>query len=376
MEEIKKIDLEDLNPTELETVTNYVLYGKDEEGLSVVDRKEVFIKTKFNSYTKKRTVSLDEMMENPAFDENVLSKEKTIYKKIKPSIDKAKAEKIPDMVQLWKTIDTYQEKLNELKKLTNPSSEQRKEIYYLNHWLIGLRTQQYYIMDSFYPVSVGHKNKSQYFESKASSHVSYPVLPRGVMKSKQDLHFISPRKCKEGPEIHIYTDDEIKDLKIKKKPFFDFRNTEHLYQLIQHYQEIQEYVKNIPDSMLNNLLLTLDFYIEKANLSPQQELIIQGKKLRLANKQIAQNLIDELGISHQENYVSTIWNKTIKQIADAVELNYDEYLCRNYDKAWKVCNRCGKEYLRDPRNFVRKTKSADGLTNRCKMCDKELRQCR
>jgi hypothetical protein len=41
LEAIKKIDLASLTKTELETVSNYVLYGKDEDGKSVVDRKEV-----------------------------------------------------------------------------------------------------------------------------------------------------------------------------------------------------------------------------------------------------------------------------------------------------------------------------------------------
>lgn len=41
LEAIKSIPLNTLTPSELETVTNYVLYGKDEDGTSVVDRKEV-----------------------------------------------------------------------------------------------------------------------------------------------------------------------------------------------------------------------------------------------------------------------------------------------------------------------------------------------
>jgi hypothetical protein len=41
LEAIKSIDLSTLTKTELETVTNYVLYGKDEDGTSIVDRKEV-----------------------------------------------------------------------------------------------------------------------------------------------------------------------------------------------------------------------------------------------------------------------------------------------------------------------------------------------
>lgn len=41
MEAIKQIPLNTLTKTELETVTNYVLYGKDTDGTSPVDRKEI-----------------------------------------------------------------------------------------------------------------------------------------------------------------------------------------------------------------------------------------------------------------------------------------------------------------------------------------------
>jgi hypothetical protein len=54
----------------------------------------------------------------------------------------------------------------------------------------------------------------------------------------------------------------------------------------------------VPDSLLNNLLWTLDFYIEKANLSEQQALIVRDKKMRCPNKEIAKHLMDELGIYH------------------------------------------------------------------------------
>lgn len=84
--------------------------------------------------------------------------------------------------------------------------------------------------------------------------------------------------------------------------------------------------------------------------------------------------MEELGIYHQENYISTIWNKITQQIADAAQLNYDEWLNKDYNKSWKICNTCGKELLRDPRNFVRKAKASDGLTSRCKCCDKAMRQ--
>ena len=98
-----------LTQSELQTLSDYILYGKDQAtGTSVVDRKEVQIKTKFSSYQKQRFVSLDEMMENPTFDEAELNQDRTIYKKIKPSIDKEKAKTIPEMKQLWEEIERQQ----------------------------------------------------------------------------------------------------------------------------------------------------------------------------------------------------------------------------------------------------------------------------
>ena len=41
LQAIRNIDLNNLSKTELETVSNYILYGKDADGTSSVDRKEI-----------------------------------------------------------------------------------------------------------------------------------------------------------------------------------------------------------------------------------------------------------------------------------------------------------------------------------------------
>lgn len=99
MEAIKKIDLSKLTPLELETVSNYVLYGKDSNGTSSVDRKEIQIDTKFDSYNKQHTTSLDELIESPTFNEATLTKNPTRYKKTHFKIDRdnPKIQKIEGM---------------------------------------------------------------------------------------------------------------------------------------------------------------------------------------------------------------------------------------------------------------------------------------
>lgn len=378
LESIKKIDLKNLNPTELETISNYILYGKDEDGTSIVDRKEVQIKTRFNSYQKDRIISLDEMMESPTFDESVLSKERQIYKRPKPSIDRERAAQIPGMEELWEEISKFDHILKQNQGKENfqegtPKLSSRQQ-YFLNHYLIQLRTQQYYLWDSYYPTQGTHINKAEFKPNPADFHFNYRVFPRGVMRIEKDKIFQNPRENTKLELWEIGTDKELQELKAAGKPFFDFREESHLYYLIQFYEELQFYIEDFPDSIINNLLWTLDFYIEKAKLSDQQLFIVECKKKRMQNREIAKALEKKLGIKHQENYISTIWNKSVKLIQDAVELNFDEFICRKVDKAWKKCSCCGKELFRDNRNFVKKVKASDGLASRCKFCDKMIRQ--
>ena len=379
LEAIKSIPLDTLTKKELETVTNYILYGKDEDGTSIVQKKEIQIKSKFNSYQKKDNIvtSLDALMESPTFDESIFQKNKTQYKKVKPET-LFKNEKVKDIVgmkELWDSI----EKLQDIKDQNQGKKELQEgtpilnqtQLYYLNHQLIELYSQQYLLKDMVFPTIFSKKNKAEYHGNLTDEQLNFPILPRGLFKEEQDLDFMEPYRISDRAAHCIENEEEIIN---SGKPYLDFRNKEHLYQLIQYYGDLKAYIEYQPDSPIHNLLWTLDFYIDKANLSDQQRLIVEDKKFRYQNRDIRLHLEQELGISHRENYISTIWNKAIDLIIEAVELNYDEYLCKDYKKAWKRCNKCGKLLLRDPRNFVRKSKAADGLTGRCKICDREVRQ--
>lgn len=374
---ISSQDLSTLTHKELELCSNYILYGKEpnKDNTSCVDRKEVEIKTKFSSYSKKEPVSLDALLESPTFNENILNNNKNIYKKVKPTIDKEKAKLVPGMIELWEEIEKLQTILDQnLGKCPLPDNFKKlnnRQLYYLKHQLIDLRRQQYYLMDSAYPTMMSPQDKSQYFSNIVDSQLNYPVFPRGVICGENSKEFRFPY-LDLGYKAKA-TDKELQQVIKDNKPYFNFLDREHIYQLILNYWDIKMAVEKIPDSPLNNLLWTLDFYIDKARLNEQHSLILRDKKLRTPNKLIAIHLKEELNIYHQENYISTIWNKIVDSIVAAAELNYDEWLMKDYEKAWKVCSSCQEKLLRDPRNFVRKSKSSDGLTNCCKICDKKRR---
>lgn len=380
---IDNVDFEKLTKKDLEICVDYVLYGRDPErdNTSAVDRHEVFIKTRYSSWQKTEPVSLEALLENPAFDEGTLKKEKYIYKKPKPHIDRddQRIQQIPGMKELWEQIDKLARKIDLATGKIQPNEGEEvpqldsKQLYHLKHWLIDLRKEQYKLKDTVIQEMAPPKNYGHYYNSPIDFQMNYPVFPCGIASKENDEDFKHPY-MNGRPFAAKDLDHEIEVLRQNGKPYFNFLDKDHIYQLCLKYYEIKDFAEHYPDSPLHGLLDTLDYYIEKANLSEQQKLIVEGKKKRLLNKEICEQLMSQLGIYHQENYVSTIWNKACQLIADAADLHYDEWCCKDYKPAWKKCNCCGELLLRDPRNFVRKTKAPDGLTNRCKRCDQKKRR--
>ena len=86
----------------------------------------------------------------------------------------------------------------------------------------------------------------------------------------------------------------------------------------------------------------------------------------------AQNVL-EIGTS---NGYSGLWlAKALKETGG--KLTTIEYYDKRQSIAienFKKCTKCGRTLLRDTELFVKKSKAADGLTNRCKKCDKEVRK--
>lgn len=352
---------------------NYILFGKDkEDGESSVDRGEIQIDTKFKSWKKQEPVSLEALIEATPLNENLLTEHPVQFKKQKQKLDKEKVKDVPGMQELWKQIQIVQDLVDENmgKKLRRPQTRvlTQKELYYYRHFLIQLKTQQYYLLGE--PIPHPPANRARFRSEKCEEQMNYKVFPRGVMRRPDDMDFQNPRQDSRKSSS---SNEELREAKTKRKFYIDFRNEEHVYQLILAYGDLKEMIRMIPDSPLYNLLWTLDFYIEKAKLTDQQRLIIEGKKSGMSNKEIQWLLEEKLNVYHQENYVSTLWCKAVRKINAAAVLNYDEWLFKDFDKEWKVCSSCGRELLRDSRNFIRKAKAIDGLTGICKECERKRR---
>ena len=61
--------LKPLTSEELETIANYILWGKDADGASLVQKGDISIETRNKTWQRDDTESLDAMMESPTFNE-------------------------------------------------------------------------------------------------------------------------------------------------------------------------------------------------------------------------------------------------------------------------------------------------------------------
>ena len=372
---IQSNNLSALTPKQLELCANYILYGKDKTGKSEVDKKNIYINTKYNSYAQRRPESLDSLMENPNFDEGILTRVNKHNKIVKPTIDRKKDADIPTIQDMWENIDQLQHLLDaNTGKIDDPTAKKLTDtqIYRLRHGLIDIRRGQYYLKDIFKPTIGKAVNKLEYIPMPHENEIiwnepdgRYGFAPLGLIDDNGlgKQVFENVREVGYCPDLYNR----------KAEKIIDFRNPNHIYQLFEHYEDLLCGATH-PDNLFGNIARTLDWYIGQANLREQHYIIIAMKKKKCTNKQINKVLTEKCGTTHSENYISTIWTQKIcKEIATAAKLHYEAFLARDDDGAWKKCNVCGAIKLRTNAYFVKKNHTGDGLSGRCKCCDRIYR---
>lgn len=368
-----------LSAADLELLANYILFGKDSStGNSSVDDGLIEIETKYKTYSRKKVDSLDELLENPNFDESLLnSHNKNFYSSLKPTINREKDADIPTIQSLWEAIDYYQELIEvSTGKKENPNLKKLSpvQLYKARHMVVDMRRQQFTLKDMVRPTAcmygpnirkVRQLPEEIFWEEKGSL---FAVAPLGTIQQNYaaaaNQRFYKPKEVEE------------KDYTVNPAPFtIDFRNSNHIYILFEHYEDLRIEGTDRPENTPAAILDTLDFYTDLANLSDAKKFILEAKKKKVDNKTISEEVNRKFGLSHSANYISTIYKQKIcGEIAAAVILHYDYYMNRENPFAWKRCNKCGELKLKDTREFMRKTKSSDGLSGRCKECDKKDRE--
>lgn len=413
----------DKNPPtddELEMCGNYILWGKTENGKNVVQNKDIEIETRNKTWSgKKEEQSLDELLETPTFNEQVIAQPTEARTKI-PRIVFSREEALKNapphiaetLQNLFEQIDRLDLLLNyyDLKhgKRKNPprdtllerfSEEESEKIKQkanslnqfrylkLRHLLVELRREQFSLKDCYSepiqrtPPLVEPAPSTTFFES------DIPVFPLGLLseqKVSKNIFYsredFNPYLLSENDlqEISKFLWEKKKDTLSGYKIYFDFRELEHVYNFFLQYFEMEDSSLEGPvDSTTKNFLDTLNFYVEMAELTEVQREILNLKIKKVKNQEIAEIINKQFQKSYTANYISTIFKqKIIKRINEAASAHLNTVESIFFPEEFKQCSSCRAWLLRDNKNFVKKSRSKDGFANKCKICDKKDRKMR
>lgn len=405
------VQFPDLTNSEAETIANYLLWGKDSKGKAIGAETE--LETKWSKTSE--VDSLDAVLENPALanvqvhplNEAVPLRKKRVVFSRSETRKNAPPHLLHVFEDLWRAIDEtdllinfYEERTGKrdkppreelLKRFTaeeiddiKQKSQKLNQYTYLKkrHELVEMRREQFTLSDSYTSTLNLTNSIFQTHNNTVVFDCEVEVLPLGLKKgTAADLVFnlnFDPGALNEK-QLRF-----ISKLVWQKKAyngdrFFDFCNLEAVYQLYLFKLDFLEQIERDKESIniesnLEDLLLTLDFYEELADLTDIQLEILRMKEKHEKNSDIAHYVNKKYGKSYTANYISTIFRqKIITKINEAAELHRETIENCFFPENFKRCPDCGRVLLLDARNWVRKSRSKDGFQNKCKKCEKKGR---
>ena len=404
-----------LTEDELETIANYILWGKDLDGQSLVQKGDISIETRNKTWQRDDTESLDAMMESPTFNEASLRKPTEARTRIAREVfDRQKAlTECPDHMravfeELFDRIDKLEMSIHFYefahgkrkepprtaltKRFTEAEvdaaraiAEKWNQFKYLKqrHLIVELRREQFTLRDSYIEKHMRHTPPEPDLDPVSLDfEAEIPVFPLGLVGAP-----FSELVFKQADDLNptTYTEEELDVLtryywnkKEQSRPqlFFDFGELEHVYELFGQLVELEEELDALPlESNLGKLIATLKYYIALTDLTEAHQEILDLKINKQKNQDIADIINKKYGKSYTANYISTIFRqKIIPRINETA--NFHALIIENmcFEENFKKCHGCGKWLLIDAENFVRKSRSKDGFSTKCKKCDRADRE--
>ena len=404
-----------LSEDELETIANYILWGKDPDGLNVTQRGEIQIETRNKTWQRDDTESLDALLESPTFSEASLRRPTEARTRVarevfdrKKTLKECPAHLVPVFEDLFDRIDYIELQLNfyefahgkrkeppreSLQKrfteaqITNAQTTITKwnQFKYLKqrHLIVELRREQFTLRDTYIERHVRHTPIEPEIDPvDPDFDAEIPVFPLGLKAGPigallfKDETNLNPSTYSESDlqkVLQFYWD---KKSDARPAIFFDFANLEHIYELFGQLNELEESVGALSvNSNLSKLLETLKYYIEMTDLTEAQREILDLKINKVKNQDIADAINKKYDKSYTANYISTIFRqKIIPRINETAEFHAKIVENLSFPENFKKCTGCGKILLIDADKFVRKSRSKDGFSTRCKICDRNDRQ--
>lgn len=404
-EYLKKIDFVP-NEKELETISNYILWGKNEKGLNAQQEGVVELKR----WTAAPVESLEALMETPGFSETSFKTLRAPGTRIPRQVFSREKALVnaPDYLKpyyedLFRQIDTIELILNfyelftgkrklpprerllakfteEEQKALNEKALRLSQYKYLKlkHQLVELRSEQYTYQDTHQDKILTHTGSIEPVlqEEKVWVGEDIQVWPLGLVG-----HIGIRAKIFNDPKPGDFDEDELREVmeilsvpKAAEGKVLDFTNENHVLNLYTQRADLRDAQEEDPDRVYGAsaaIVETLQYYEERASLTPLQKDLLEMKLRFKQNSDIASYINKTYNKSYNDNYISTIFHqKIIPQIANAAHEHREIMENIFYPENFKKCKDCGRVYLLNSNNFVKQKKSNDGFSPRCKNCEK------
>ena len=385
----------DPNPTDLEQMADYILFGKDEKFLNARDRKEILQpKRRYDSWSTKdeKNTSLDALMEDPNTAPEIEQKTSDTadkgprYKVYKPEIKRPTYDKegnlldpgdsdVPGMVELWERIDILQERYDMYRGKIPPNDYIRNhpltayQLYKFGHMLIDIRRHQYYLKDSYKPtLKFFNVPPPGRVEFDFSSDTGLWLKPEEWCHRKRspkpfDLKQPALEDALEDEEGRLYW--KISDNKI------DYENPDHILALLDNYVSLLKHSYDKPDSNTRMLCFDMELLIENADLTDVEQFLLEQRVAHRNIFIIRQALLEEDIEMSETTIRETMRKKIPRKLANAAtKLRLESEVLRGELKTLE-CSKCHAVYPKDAFYFARSRDKRTGFCSQCKVCQKE-----
>ena len=320
-----------LTSSEVDTIANYILWGKDASGKNLVQQKEIELDSRYSTWSKEEPESLDAIIESSSYDDILLQHPTEARPKI-PRVVFSRSQTLRECPADMR--DTFTSLFDQIDRLD-----------------LGI---------NIYEWSHGRRKN--------------PPREKLVEKFSQDEYAKIEEETHHWNQ-HIYLKKRHQEEVKQKERYFDFRELEHVYHLFNAIYDLEDYSERATFyANTSKLLDTMNYYLREAKLSDIHRDILQMKVNKQRNQDIAYDINHKYGKTYTANYISTIFrHKIIPKVNEAAI--YHEKIVENlpFREEFKVCSKCGRMLLKDTKYFGRKSRSKDGYCAKCKDCDKEER---
>lgn len=243
--------------------------------------------------------------------------------------------------------------------------------------LTEYRTEQYVLQDTIKGECIrGVINPALWWSEDKDENLIIDILPF----SDFSFAFRYPQEENFSQEFMTRSVMALRNLDEKegKEGVLDFRDPVQVKRFIQFAEELQDYVQKkgiIHAEMVDKALRWFQYFVNRCNLTPEEELILKFKIAKKGNKDIMKAL-EERGLTpYKENYISTVYTKRVLNAiaAQAQECQrMIEYITMGRG-VFKECSECHRLIPRNSIYFNQRNNTKDGFYSDCKECRKKKR---